>query len=144
MGNSTRRLAVNVLGSDGKVHPAGTYADDMLPDVAEAIGEHAWTSDDAPAGGEGESAATNLPAVQAPVIEEHITLTEPAPPAPVPAVERDAREGAVEVPPMSGPGSGVEAWRSYAAAHGVGDFPEHVKRAEIVEALEVAGIPVTN
>lgn len=50
-------------------------------------------------------------------------------------------------PPRAGKGSTVDAWREYAtnatAAHGLNiDFPDDVKRDEIIDALTDAGIPV--
>lgn len=49
---------------------------------------------------------------------------------------------AVEVPPLTGTGSGRERWAQYAAAHGV-QVPEDAKRDQIVEVLREAGVPVS-
>lgn len=44
-------------------------------------------------------------------------------------------------PPMSGKGSGIEAWRAYAAAVEV-EVDDDAGRDEIVEAIQAAGKPV--
>lgn len=44
------------------------------------------------------------------------------------------------VPPKTGAGSGVDAWKAYAASKGV-DVAALDKREDIVAALEKAGIP---
>lgn len=57
-------------------------------------------------------------------------------PADVPAVPAE-----VDVPARRGPGSGKEAWASYAQAQGV-QVEDGATRDEIVSALEAAGKPV--
>jgi hypothetical protein len=42
-------------------------------------------------------------------------------------------------PPMSGAGSGREAWAAYAAAHDVA-VPDDAKRDDIVAAVQAAGV----
>lgn len=54
--------------------------------------------------------------------------------------ETGEQTGGTDVPPMSGRGSGREAWAVYAAAHDV-DVPEGATREDIVQALEGAGVP---
>lgn len=49
--------------------------------------------------------------------------------------------GEVAVPPMTGTGSGKEAWARYAAARGV-SVPDGARRDDIVQALRDAGVPV--
>jgi hypothetical protein len=44
-------------------------------------------------------------------------------------------------PPKAGPGSGVEAWRTYATDNGV-EVAEDASRSEVIEAAEKAGLPV--
>lgn len=44
-------------------------------------------------------------------------------------------------PPKAGPGSGVEAWRTYAADNGV-EVDEDASRTEVIDAVEKAGLPV--
>lgn len=44
-----------------------------------------------------------------------------------------------EPPPRSGRGSGVEAWRSYAEANGVG-IDSEMSREQIIGALEQQGV----
>lgn len=46
----------------------------------------------------------------------------------------------VPVPPKSGKGSGVNAWRAYAASKGI-EFDDDMKVAEIIEALAAENIP---
>lgn len=43
-------------------------------------------------------------------------------------------------PPKSGRGSGVEAWKSYAATHDV-DVPDDASKDDVIAALESAGVP---
>lgn len=62
--------------------------------------------------------------------------------------EAGADKGAsLEIPSRHGPGSSTEAWRAYAVAAAAErefniDIPEDAGRAEIIEALASAGIPV--
>lgn len=51
----------------------------------------------------------------------------------------DAAE--VAPPPVSGPGSGVAAWRTYAAAVDV-DVDKDASRDDVIEALKAADKPV--
>jgi hypothetical protein len=44
-------------------------------------------------------------------------------------------------PPKAGPGSGVDAWRTYAEANGV-EVDEDASRTEVIDAVEKAGLPV--
>lgn len=57
--------------------------------------------------------------------------------------DEDAEDGGtpVEVPPTTGNGSGVTAWRKYALSKGF-EFDDDVKRAEIIAALTAENIPV--
>ena len=53
---------------------------------------------------------------------------------------------ALAVPPKAGPGSGTDAWRAYAVAavkaKGLNvDISDTATRADIIEALDAAGIP---
>ncbi|MDN4174729.1 hypothetical protein QWY28_17340 [Nocardioides sp. SOB77] len=43
-------------------------------------------------------------------------------------------------PPRSGRGSGVDAWRAYAAAHDV-DVDDDATREDVIDALDAAGVP---
>lgn len=49
----------------------------------------------------------------------------------------------VTVPPKSGSGSSVSAWRSYALAHDLdeSDLEGVTTKAQIIEVLTVAGVP---
>jgi hypothetical protein len=133
-----RQVQRPVYGSDGVFYAVGSVPPD---DIAAEFGEHIWQAPEGVASG-----GLLMPMVQAPT-EPFAVRVQPTEPAPAPEPAKPAASptaapaGGSEAPPQSGPGSGVEAWRTYAAAHGV-DVPEHAKRAEIVEALEVAGIPV--
>ena len=51
-----------------------------------------------------------------------------------PGEQRDVAP-ADDKPPLGGPGSGREAWATYAEAHGV-DVTDDMTRDEIIEALE--------
>lgn len=44
-----------------------------------------------------------------------------------------------EAPPRSGRGSGVEAWRTFAEAHGV-DTRDEMSRDDVIAACEAAGV----
>lgn len=44
-----------------------------------------------------------------------------------------------EAPPRSGRGSGVEAWRTFAEAHGV-DTADEMSRDDVIAACEAAGV----
>jgi len=147
-----RRVQRAVWGSDGVFYAVGSTPP---PEVAEEFGDHIWQAPEtAPAGG------LLMPMVSAPTERTEpsgvqvapvnpFTAPEPAkePEKPAEAVQAapaaapERSRASVEVPPVRGPGSSVEAWREYAATKGV-EVPEHAKRAEIVEALETAGHPV--
>lgn len=43
-------------------------------------------------------------------------------------------------PPKSGRGSGLDAWKAYAAAHDV-EVPDGVSKDDLITALESAGVP---
>lgn len=47
----------------------------------------------------------------------------------------------VPVPPHSGKGSGVAAWATYAAAHGI-EFDDDASKEDIIAALVAADVPV--
>lgn len=55
-----------------------------------------------------------------------------------PVDDSDAQESGV--PPRHGPGSGREAWAEYAESHSV-EFDEDAPRADIIAAIDDAGIP---
>lgn len=85
--------------------------DDVPPEVAERIGDHAWQSDD----DQGDA-------------EPPVGFEEPA-----------ARKPAdTAAPPRSGRGSGLEAWRTFAEQHGVGTDSD-MSREDIIAACEAAG-----
>ena len=55
-------------------------------------------------------------------------------------VEEDSGEaGRVAAPPRTGRGSGINAWRDFAAAHSV-NVPENASREDIIAACENAGL----
>lgn len=102
------------------VHLDGTaYGpdDDVPADVAKRIGEHAWTDDSDQDGDEPAGAGFEDPSSQQ---------------SPTPT-------GAGEAPPRSGRGSGVEAWRAYAAQHDL-DVADDATREDIIAAAEGAGL----
>lgn len=98
------------------VHVGGTaYGpdDDVPADVAEQIGDHAWADDSDEGGDE---------------------------PDRVGFVDPNARTATTdEAPPRSGRGSGVEAWRAYAARHDL-DVPADASREDIIAAAEDADL----
>jgi hypothetical protein len=55
------------------------------------------------------------------------------------SAEQDPGSRAEGPPPMSGTGSGKEAWAAYAARNDV-EVPEGAKRDDILEALQAAGV----
>jgi hypothetical protein len=85
--------------------------DEVPEGVARRIGAHAWEGDD-----EDETA----PAVG---------FRDPA----------GGRGAPDTAPPRSGRGSGIEAWRAYAEANGVGTDDE-MSRDDIIAAAESAGV----
>jgi hypothetical protein len=106
----------------GYVHVGGTAygPDDELPDaVAAQIGDHAWADDFADAELQGESGP------------ETVGFTDPR-------ADRD-RSGAVEAPPRSGRGSGIDAWRQFAEQNGV-DTDDEMSRDDVIAAVESAGV----
>lgn len=104
-----RKLAtyVHATGPDGRVVVLGPDSD--LPDWAEGAitNPSAWEQPD-----EGDDAGSD-------------------------DAEAGAGGDAAERPPTSGSGSGVGAWRTYAAARGV-EVPDGATRDEIVAAVDVA------
>lgn len=77
-------------------------------------------------------------------VGDHVLAGKAAAEKPAPV---DGPTVSTGIPPRAGRGSNVEAWREYAqrAATERGlniDFPDDVKRDEIIEALSDAGIPV--
>lgn len=53
--------------------------------------------------------------------------------------DEESDDGAVQEPPRAGRGSGVDAWRAFAAAKEV-EVPEDASRDDIVELLEAEGV----
>lgn len=97
------------------VHVGGNAygpGDDVPPEVAEQIGDHAWQSGDDDQGD----------------AEPHVGFEDPT-----------ARKLADTEPPRSGRGSGVEAWRTFAEQHGVGTDSD-MSREDIIAACEAAGV----
>lgn len=89
------------------------------------------------AGGRWYGPDDDVPAEVARQIGDHAWSDDPAiqrPPAPTGAGGR-----AVDVPPRSGRGSGIEAWRRYAERHGVDAGPD-MSREDIIAACERAGV----
>ncbi|MEU0675474.1 hypothetical protein ABZ330_21785 [Streptomyces sp. NPDC006172] len=85
--------------------------DDKVPaEVAEQIGDHAWTSD----GEDGDEQQAQTGA-------------------------GDSGGTTTEAPPRSGRGSGVEAWRTFAEQHDV-DVAADASREDIIAAAESAGV----
>ncbi|WP_405375981.1 MULTISPECIES: hypothetical protein [unclassified Microbacterium] len=64
----------------------------------------------------------------------------PAPQEPEEVPAEAAPADAAKIPPKSGRGSGVPAWRDYADRNGF-EMDDDVTREEIISALEEAGIP---
>jgi hypothetical protein len=97
------------------VHVDGTaYGpdDDVPAEVAERIGEHAWTDDS----DQGDAEPT-------------VGFTDPG-------TRQSSTSGA---PPRSGRGSGVEAWRQFAAQNDL-DVPADASREDIIAAAEDADL----
>ena len=138
-----------VYGSDGVFYGVGSTPP---AEVAAEFGDHIWEAPEtAPAGG------LLMPMVSAPTertghggvqVAPADPFREPAPEKPAgaapeatPAAPAAPSGDAPQPPPLSGPGSSVDHWRSYAAAVGV-EVPEGAKRAEVVDAVRDAGLPV--
>lgn len=103
------------------VHVDGTaYGpdDDVPAEVAERIGDHAW-ADDSDQGDGGEPA--------------EVGFTDPT------ARQSPAGAGDSDAPPRSGRGSGVDAWRAYAARTDL-DVADDASREDIIAAAEDAGL----
>lgn len=64
--------------------------------------------------------------------------TEPDPTGPTPT-EPDPAPADIPVPPRSGAGSGIDAWRAFATAKGV-SYPANAKREDIIAACENAKV----
>lgn len=96
---------------DGKQY--GPDTDEIPAGVAEQIGEHAWVDGKKPASRGGSKP------------------------------KGDQRNGGINdgPPPLSGKGSGEDAWRAYAETVEV-DVTAAKTRDEIVEAIKAAGKPV--
>lgn len=89
-------------------------------DVAKRIGAHAWTDSDQDGGELAEVGFVDPSAQQSPT-------------------PTGAGGGAVEAPPRSGRGSGIEAWRTFAEQNGVGTDSD-MSREDIIAACEAAGV----
>jgi len=111
----TRRLRYTVHGIDANGQPFAYGPADVVPDWAQAMitNPDIWI-DDTPAPGSSVAEESSAPAGD---------ITSPA------------GGGAPERPPAAGPGSGLDAWRAYAAAIGV-EHDEHATRADIIAAVE--------
>lgn len=90
--------------------------DDVPPAVAERIGDHAWEDDSSD--GEDEP--------------DTVGFTDPG-------AEQPAPGPAVEAPPRSGRGSGVDAWRAYAESNGY-DTDDDMSRDDVIALLEREGV----
>lgn len=94
------------------VFPAGTRRADLPAWAAAAItNPDVWTSNESGSRGSG---------------------AEPEPGSGTPS--------SLGVPPRAGAGSNRDAWAAYAQAHDV-DVADDANRAEIIDALDAAGIP---
>lgn len=118
MGDGARKLKATVH-LDGEVYEAGTKVPAEV--AARITNPKAWGKDSTPSGD-----------------------------APDPAADTsdDGPKGtdAEVIPPLTGKGSSVDAWRAYANAAALArglniEIPEDAKRGDIVEALEAAGVP---
>lgn len=126
-------ILVGVAGDDFSWAPGDLV--DMTDDQVEAWadGERARIYDRTPTPTAPSPPDTTAPAEQV-----------PAQPEDVEADPDDEDDGEPELvpPPKSGPGSGVEAWRAYAAEAGV-EVPDSAKREEIWTILEAEQVPTS-
>lgn len=129
-------VAVVVIGGD--VYGPGYENPPPAKVAARITNPSAWGDADpvnaepaSPPGGNTEEPPAEPPAAP-PVPVEPAPETEPAQPATTPAP-------ALPVPPRSGPGSGINAWRAYANACKVA-YPADAGREQIIEACEKAGV----
>jgi hypothetical protein len=128
--------AVVVIGTD--VYGPG-YINPPPDDVAKTItSPAAWgeakESDDSEGSPQGEE-PVEAPVVAAPGDGD---VTSPDSPEPTPPPSEPAKP-TVPVPPRSGAGSGVAAWRAFADANDV-DYSAEDSRDEIIEACEKAKV----
>ncbi|MFI9600330.1 hypothetical protein ACIHCX_10695 [Streptomyces sp. NPDC052043] len=87
--------------------------DEVPPEVAEQIGEHAWEDDSGEAGDEPTRVGYDDP--------------------------RTSPTSTGEAPPRSGRGSGIDAWRRFAEQHEV-EVAADASREDIIAACEAAGV----
>lgn len=126
-----RRLAhAVILRRPDTIETAAFRAGEEVPEWAEALitNPEAW-ADDADASGSAESEADDA--------GEEIGAAESTDEKPA----DDEAAQAVAVPPLSGKGSGIEAWRAYALANGL-EADEEATRQEIIDGLKAEGIAV--
>lgn len=131
------RTHVHVQDQHGKRHVFGP--DDDVPDWAQAKinNPKAWEvppehSAASPTPADPAGSGTGGPTAPAPT---HPVPTDPVPPGPV------LPGPAPTPPPLSGRGSGAEAWATYAAETGV-DVPAGASRELILGQLRAAGVAV--
>lgn len=135
-------VAVVVYGGD--VYGPG-YINPPPDDVAKVITNPAcWgdpkadPADESAPGGQTEEPAAETPPPATPAPTEPVVTPAPVPVSepPVPTPEPAP---IVEVPPRSGRGSGIDAWRAFAQAAGV-TTPADATRDDIIEACEKAKV----
>ncbi|MEV5911068.1 hypothetical protein AB0M00_19470 [Streptomyces chartreusis] len=100
------------------VHVGGELygpSSEVPPEVAEQIGDHAWDDGTDETGDEPARVGFDDPSTQR------------------------AQGSASEAPPRTGRGSGVEAWRQYAAQNDL-DVPADASREDVIAAAEGAGL----
>lgn len=116
----SRRLRTDVYANDIR-YPAGTAEKDV---PAGAIGNpKAWIEVEEAEIVDGTGTVHRT---------DQVAVEEPGPDGP----------GLPPIPPKSGPGSSVEAWAAYAAAHNV-KVPDNPSRASIIETLDAVGVPTS-
>lgn len=75
-----------------------------------------------------------------PDVWETHSITKPSAPAAQNALEVDAVDEPVKIPPKAGRGSSAKAWAAYAAANGFA-VESDATASEIREALQEQGVP---
>ncbi|HEX8632236.1 MAG TPA: hypothetical protein VF755_29105 [Catenuloplanes sp.] len=139
MNNNYRRLAAWVI-VDGQAYGPDH---DLPADIAARItNPNAWPPNTNPAeAGDDRAAAED----DASATEDDPPTGEDVdqPPPQTPATDTDTDDMSPPVagppaPPRSGKGSGLDAWRAFAAAKRV-DVPNDAERADIITACEKAG-----